>query len=162
MTIEPGDTFPDIQLRMMTQDGVRSQSTHEIFAGKRVVLFGVPGAFTPTCSDKHLPGFLMNASEIRDAGADLIACVGVNDAFVMHAWAKARNVGDRILMLADGNADLARALGLEFDASRFGEGIRSKRYAAILDNLEIEELAVEPEGGLTVSSAEAILERLRA
>jgi peroxiredoxin len=157
VTIRVGDTFPDVQLQMMEEREPRSISTRELFAGKRVLLFAVPGAFTPTCSDEHLPGYLMKADEILARGIDLIACVAVNDAYVMQAWGRARNVGQRILMLADGSADLARALGLELDASNFGMGLRSQRYAVVLRSNTVEILQVEVDTKLNLSSAEAIL-----
>lgn len=158
MAIQVGDTFPDIKLQIAEQQGPKSISTHELFGGKRVLLFSVPGAFTPTCSDEHLPGYLMRSDEIVAQEIDLIACVAVNDVFVMQAWSRARNVDGRVLMLADGNGDLARALELELDASAFGMGKRSQRYAAVLQSNVIEILQVEPDAGLKVSSADAMLE----
>ena len=160
MSIQVGDSLPDSSVTMMTAEGVRGVSVRQLFAAKRVVLFAVPGAFTPTCSDKHLPGFIMKAEEIKLQGVDLIACLAVNDAFVMHAWAKARNVGDRLLMLADGNGDLTRALGLELDATSSGMGHRSRRYAAVLEDNVVRHLYLEPGSELTVSSAEAVLQEL--
>ncbi len=157
MTIQVGDVFPDVKLQIIEARGPQSISTRNLFESRRVLLFGVPGAFTPTCSDEHLPGYLMKADEILAQGIDTIACVAVNDAYVMHAWGRARNVGDRILMLGDGNGDLTRALGLELDASRFGMGSRSQRYAALLRSNVVEVLQVETGPGLTVSSAEAML-----
>ena len=157
MTIRVGDTFPDIKLQIMEGHRPKSISTRSLFHGKRVLLFAVPGAFTPTCSDEHLPGYLMKAEEIIARGVDMIACVAVNDAYVMQAWGKARNVGQRILMLADGSADLARALGLELDASNFGMGLRSQRYAVVLRSNTVEILQVEVDAKLNLSSAEAIL-----
>ncbi len=157
MNVQIGDAFPDVKLDRMTPQGPESVPIHALFAGKRVVLFGVPGAFTPTCSDRHLPGFLMRAEEIFAKGIDTIACVAVNDIFVMEAWGRARNVGDRILMLADGNGELARALGLELDASAFGMGLRSQRYAAVLQSNVVEIVQVEAGAELKVSSAEAML-----
>lgn len=146
----------------MTAEGVRSLETAEVFGGKRVVLFGVPGAFTPTCSDTHLPGYQLRAQEIRETGVDTIACVAVNDVFVMDAWGKARGVGDDILMLADGNGDFTRALGLELDGSGFGLGSRSQRYAALVEDGVLLMLEIEPGPGVTVSAAEAILSSLHA
>jgi peroxiredoxin len=137
-------------------------STAELCAGKRAVIFGVPGAFTPTCSDDHLPGFVARAADLRAAGADVIACVSVNDAFVMAAWGTSRNVGDDVLMLADGNGELARALGLEIDLSAYGMGPRSRRFAAIVDDGTVELLNVENGPGVEVSSAETVLAALSA
>lgn len=160
MPIQVGTPVPDITLKAMTENGIKDVKTSEILNGKKVVLFAVPGAFTPTCNDTHLPGFLVNADKIKAAGADTIACVAVNDPFVMGAWAKANNVGDDILMLADGNGELARAMDLSLDITRFGMGYRSRRYAAIIDDGVIQTLNVEPAGEVGVSSAETILEAL--
>ena len=160
MSLNTGDSIPDLEVGIMTAEGVQKSSIHSLFAGKKVVLFSVPGAFTPTCSDKHLPGFIMKAEEIKARGVDLIACIAVNDTYVMHAWGKARNVGDRILMLADGNGDFAGAMGLELDLTSAGMGRRSQRYAALIQDNEIEALWVEPGAGLEVSSAEAVLAAL--
>lgn len=160
MAPKPGDPFPDVTLATMTANGIEQVSTGELFRDKRVVLVAVPGAFTPTCNDTHLPGFLIRKDELKAKGVDLIACVSVNDPFVMNAWGKASKVGDDILMLADGNGTLANALGLELDASRFGMGKRSRRYAAIVDHGKIELLNVEPAGEVGVSSAETVLAAL--
>ncbi len=160
MTIAIGDTVPAATLNTLTADGVRSISTAELFGGKKVVLFAVPGAFTPTCSDAHLPGFLVRAGEIKAKGVDTIACVSVNDAFVMDAWGRDRGAGEEILMLADGNGDFARALGLELDATGFGMGHRSRRYAAVVDDGVVRMLGVEDGPGVGVSSAEAVLKAL--
>jgi peroxiredoxin len=157
MAIEVGQKIPDMKLKMADGEEV---STTELFRGKKAVLFAVPGAFTPTCSDYHLPGFIDNADAIKAKGVDLLACVAVNDHFVMAAWAKARQTGDKILMLADGNGDLARALGLEMDARPFGLGIRSKRYAAVIEDGVIKELKVDQPGKLEMSTAEEILKAL--
>ena len=162
MSIGIGDRIPDVKLRTMTGEGVRTLDTAELFDGKRVVLFAVPGAFTSTCSDVHLPGYQLRAPEIKATGVDTVACVAVNDVFVMDAWAKARGVGDDVLMLADGNGDLARALGLELDGRAFGIGIRSRRYAALVDDGVVQMLEVEEGAGVTVSSAEAVLGSLRS
>lgn len=162
MSIQIGDPIPDVNLSTMTDEGVRSLTAAEIFDGKRVVLFAVPGAFTPTCSDTHLPGYQLRESEIRESGVDVIACVAVNDVFVMDAWGEARGVGDKVLMLADGNGDFTRALGLELDGSGFGLGTRSRRYAALVENGVVSALDVEEGPGVTVSSAEEMLARLRA
>jgi glutaredoxin/glutathione-dependent peroxiredoxin len=157
MAIEIGQKIPDVKLK--TADG-QEISTTELFRGKKVVLFAVPGAFTPTCSDYHLPGFVDHAAEIRGKGVDLIACVGVNDHFVMGAWAKAKETGDKILMLADGNGDLARAMGLEADSRPWGMGLRSRRYAAVLEDGVIKDLKLEQPGRLEVSTAEEVLRGL--
>ena len=135
-------------------------TTADVFAGKTVVLFSLPGAFTPTCSDYHLPGFVEQAGAIKAKGVDLIACVAVNDHYVMEAWAKARDVGDKILMLADGNGDFARAMGLEQDSSRFGLGLRSRRYCALIEDGVVKALHVDQPGRFEVSSAEKVLEGL--
>jgi glutaredoxin/glutathione-dependent peroxiredoxin len=157
MAIEVGQKIPDMKLKMADGEDV---STTELFRGKKAVLFAVPGAFTPTCSDYHLPGFVENADEIKAKGVDLIACVAVNDHFVLAAWAKARQTGDKILMLADGNGDFARALGLEMDARSFGLGIRSKRYAAVIEDGMVQSLKVDQPGKLEMSTAEEILKAL--
>lgn len=160
MAIQVGDKVPEVTLSTMTREGPRAIATSEIFEGKRAVLFAVPGAFTPTCSDYHLPGFLEYADRIRSRGIDLIACTAVNDVFVMDAWAQAREVGDKVLMLADGNGDFARAMGLEMDSSRFGMGKRSRRYAAVVDNGVVKQLFVDQPGALEVSAAESVLAAL--
>lgn len=160
MTIQIGDRVPEATLRRWTDDGMQTISTGELLGGKKVVLFAVPGAFTPTCNDTHLPGFLVHSDEIKARGVDEIVCVAVNDAFVMAAWAKATNAGDHILMLSDGNGELAAAMGLALDASGFGMGGRSKRYAAILDDGVVSYLGVEPGKEVGVSSADAVLENL--
>ena len=160
MTIKVGDKIPSAKLRVMTSDGPKDISTDEIFKGKKVVLFALPGAFTPTCSAKHLPGFVQNAESIRGKGVDTIACLSVNDAFVMGAWGKDQKVGDKVMMLADGNAEFSRALGLENDFSGYGMGVRSKRYAMVVDNGVVKALNVEKPGAFEVSSAEAILKAL--
>jgi glutaredoxin/glutathione-dependent peroxiredoxin len=157
MAIEIGQKIPDVKLK--TVDG-QDISTTELFRGKKVVLFGVPGAFSPTCSDYHLPGFIDHADDIRAKGVDTIACVGVNDHFVMGAWAKARETGDKILMLADGNGDLARAMGLESDSRPWGMGFRSRRYAAVIEDGVIKDLKVDQPGRLEASAAEEVLKRL--
>ncbi len=156
MTIEVGNKIPKAILRRKTDDGVEQITTHELFAGKKVALFAVPGAFTPTCSAKHVPGYVGHADAFGDKGIDLIACVSVNDAFVMDAWGKDRQVGDKVMMLADGNADFTRAVGLELEGSALG-GTRSQRYAMIIDDGTVTYLAVEPNPGLDVSAAEKVL-----
>ncbi len=160
MAIQVGEKIPNVKLKAVTPDGVKDLSTAEIFSGKRVVLFALPGAFTPTCSAQHLPGFVANAAQIRAKGIDTIACLSVNDAFVMDAWAKDRDVGAAVLMLADGNADFTRAVGLELDGSSFGMGTRSQRYAVVVKDGVVEALHVEKPMKFEVSSAEAILKSL--
>jgi glutaredoxin/glutathione-dependent peroxiredoxin len=160
MAIAVGDKIPSAKLKTMTAEGPKDISTDDIFNGKKVVLFAVPGAFTPTCSAKHLPGFVEKAAEIKGKGVDTIACLAVNDAFVMGAWGKAQNTGDKILMLADGAAAFTKQLGLELDLTGPGMGVRSKRYAMIVDNGVVKALSVEAPGAFEVSSAEAILKAL--
>jgi len=157
MAIEIGQKIPDVKLKMTDGQDI---STTELCRGKKVVLFAVPGAFTPTCSDYHLPGFIDYADDIRAKGVDTIACVGVNDHFVMGAWAKARETGDKILMLADGNGDLARAMGLESDSRPWGMGFRSRRYAAVVEDGVIKDLKVDQPGRLEVSAAEEVVKGL--
>ena len=160
MTIQVGDTFPSINLTTMTDEGQNPVSMAEISSGKKVVLFAVPGAFTPTCSVQHLPGFLEKNSDLKEKGVDVIACVSVNDPFVMKAWGEDRNVGDDVMMLSDGNGEFTAAIGLEMDGSGFGLGTRSQRYAMIIDDGVVSALNVEPGPGLDVSSAETILGQL--
>ena len=160
MAIKAGEKIPDIELQIAKPDGIEKVKTGELFAGKKSVLFAVPGAFTPTCSAKHLPGFVDRADEIRSKGVDQIVCVAVNDAFVMAAWGKDRGTGDKIVMLADGSAELAQALDLTMDGSNFGMGLRSQRYAAIIDDGVVSALFVEKPMKFEVSSAEAVLQQL--
>ena len=160
MAIQVGDKFPDIKLQIATQNGIENATTGDLLAGKKVVLFAVPGAFTPTCSAKHLPGFIDRADEIRSKGVDSILCLSVNDAFVMDAWAKDRGAGDKVVMVADGSRELTKLLGLEMDGSKFGMGLRSQRFAAILDDGVVTALHVEAPMKFEVSSAEAILAAL--
>ena len=162
MSINVGDRMPAGEFYVTTESGPGKLSTAELFAGKKVVLFGVPGAFTSTCSKSHLPGFVTAASALREAGVDTIACVSVNDAAVMHAWGLDRNVGDDVLMLADGNADYARALGLDVDISAFGMGVRSQRFAIIADDGVVTHLAIDEPGKFEVTSADAMLQALQA
>jgi len=158
MAIQVGDRVPDVALLTLDPQGQpRPVSTAELFRGKRAVLIAVPGAFTPTCSDHHLPGYVLRAEEILAKGVELIACVAVNDPFVMGAWGKARGTGGKVLMVADGNGDFARAMGLEVDLSRFGLGRRSQRYAALVEDGTVRALHVEQPGKLEVSTADAIL-----
>jgi peroxiredoxin len=158
MSMTIGNTIPSLQLKYAGEKGPADITTDEIFKGKKVVLFAVPGAFTPTCSMAHLPGFVVNVDAIKAKGVDTVVCMAVNDAFVMGAWSKAQNA-EHILMLADGNAEFTRALGLELDGTGFGMGIRSKRFAMIVNNGVIELLNVD-ETALEKSSAEAILAAL--
>ncbi len=160
MAIAVGDKIPSAKLKTMTAEGPKDISTDDIFNGKKVVLFAVPGAFTPTCSAKHLPGFVEKAAEIKGKGVDTIACLAVNDAFVMGVWGKAQNTGDKVLMLADGAAAFTKQLGLELDLTGPGMGVRSKRYAMVVDNGTVKALQVEAPGAFEVSSADAILKAL--
>lgn len=153
MTIKQGDTLPAGKLRTMTAEGPKELSTDEIFKGKKVVLFSVPGAFTPTCSKQHLPSYLINYDKIKAQGVDTIACMAVNDPFVMDAWGKEKGVGDKILMLADGNAEYAKQLGLELDASKFGLGTRGKRFSMVVNDGKVESLNID-ESGYGLSGAE--------
>lgn len=158
MSIQIGDRIPQATLNVL-KDGVQAINTDEIFGGKNVVLFSVPGAFTPTCSAKHLPGFVEKLDEFKARGID-VACVSVNDAFVMGAWAKHQNVPDELMMLADGNGAFAKALGLELDASPFGMGLRSKRFALYAEDGVVKKIQIEAPGEFKVSSAEAVLAAL--
>ena len=160
MAIAVGDSIPDVQLMTMTKDGPRPISSTDALGKGKVVVFAVPGAFTPTCSDHHLPGFVMRADAIRAKGVDSIACLSVNDPFVMGAWGRDQEVGDRVTMLADGNGDFTRAVGLELDGSGFGLGTRSQRYAAILEDGVVTSIFVEQKPGLDVSSAASVLAAL--
>ena len=160
MAIAVGDRIPSVTLKTMVDGNMQDVKTDEIFAGKKVVLFAVPGAFTPTCSKQHLPGFVAKAAEIKARGVDSIVCVSVNDAFVMGAWGADVGVGDAVTLLADGNGDLAKALGLDFDGSGICFGLRSQRYAAIVEDGVVTKLAVEKPMKFEVSSADAILAAL--
>jgi peroxiredoxin len=161
MAIKAGESLPlDLKLKEMGESGLKDVSIGDIFKGKKVVLFAVPGAFTPTCSMKHLPGFLEHAAAIRAKGVDDIVCLSVNDAFVMGAWGKANNAAGKVRMLADGNGDFTKAVGLSVDASGFGMGSRSQRYAMIVSDGKVQELLLEPGPGLSVSSAESVLSKL--
>lgn len=159
MTIRIGDRIPSAVLSQMSEQGPQPVTTTEYFAGRKVVLFSVPGAFTPTCSAYHLPGFIEHADDFSSKGIDVIACVAVNDVFVMHAWGKSAKVNG-IDMLADGNGDFAEALGLEMDGSAFGMGKRSKRFALVADDGIVTQLLVEAPGDFRVSSAESVLATL--
>jgi peroxiredoxin len=162
MTIAVGDRIPDIELWKVTDSkgGFAPVRTADVLGMGKVVLFAVPGAFTPTCSDHHLPGFVLRAEEIRAKGVDTIACLSVNDPFVMGAWSRDRKVSDTVVMLADGNGEFTCAVGLEMNGSAVGLGTRSQRYAAIIEDGVVTALFVEPERGLTVSSAESLLSAL--
>ena len=160
MAIAVGDRIPDVKVFTFGDKGPESVTSAELLGHGTVVLFGVPCAFTPTCSDHHLPGFVSRADELRAKGADSIVCVSVNDPFVMEAWGQDQNVGKNVVMLADGNGELTAAMGLTMDGSGFGLGARSQRYAAILRDGVVSWLAVEPGPGLNVSSAEEVLAAL--
>ncbi len=161
MTIQVGDRLPAGQFGVMGTDGPESLSTEELFGGRKVVLFCVPGAFTPTCSARHLPGFVDHADALRERGADTIACLAVNDVFVMSAWGKAGGADGKVVMLADGNGEYARALGLELDASGFGMGMRAQRFSMIVNDGVVTQLNIEPAAGdVGISSAEATLDQL--
>ncbi len=161
MTIAPGATLPEATFVTMTAEGPLPMTTNDVFAGRKVVLFAVPGAFTPTCHNEHLPGFLSNAEAIKQKGVDTIACIAVNDVFVMDAWAKASGIGSEILMLADGNGDFAKATGLDLDGSGLGMGVRSRRYAMIVDDGTMTALNIEETPGTAdASGAAAILSLL--
>jgi glutaredoxin/glutathione-dependent peroxiredoxin len=160
MTIKAGDRMPEGKFKTMGDKGPQDLTTAQLFDGKRVVLFSVPGAFTPTCDAKHLPGYLELADKLRAKGVDTIACMAVNDVFVMNAWGKASNVAGKVLMLADGNGDYARALGLELDGKGFGMGMRGQRFAIVVDKGVAKQVDIEAPGQFKVSAAEAVLAQL--
>jgi glutaredoxin/glutathione-dependent peroxiredoxin len=161
MAIAVGDKLPDVTFRQMTADGPQEVTTTDFFTGRKVVLFAVPGAFTPTCSNQHVPGFIANAEAIKAKGVDAIVCVSVNDAFVLGAWEKQLDANGVIVFFADGNADFTRAIGLELDGSGIGLGPRSQRYAMVVDNGMVQSLVVEPAPGQAEETgAEAILAKL--
>ena len=160
MTIKAGDKMPEGAFTRMTKDGPQKMTTEQLFAGKTVVLFSVPGAFTPTCDAKHLPGFVELADQIKAKGVDTIACTAVNDVFVMNAWGKHAKVGDKILMLADGNGEYAKALGLELNATAHGMGMRGQRFALIVKDGVATQVNVEAAGDFKVSAAEYVLGQL--
>ncbi|GAB4138085.1 MAG: peroxiredoxin [Sphingomonadales bacterium] len=160
MTIKTGDKIPSATLHKMTDSGPTAVSTDDYFAGKKVALFSVPGAFTPTCSAKHLPSYVEKAAELKAKGVDEIACIAVNDAFVMNAWGKAQNADGSVTMLGDGNGELTKALGLEMDGSKFGLGQRGQRFSMVVDNGVVTELNVEAPGEYKISSAEHMLTQL--
>jgi peroxiredoxin len=160
MTIKAGERMPAGKFKLMGESGPQDLTTAQLFDGKRVVLFSVPGAFTPTCNAKHLPGFVNQAAAMRAKGIDTIACMAVNDVFVMNAWGKSANAGEAVMMLADGNGEYARALGLELDATGFGMGKRGQRFAIVVDNGVASKVNVEAPGEFKVSAAEYVLGQL--
>jgi peroxiredoxin len=160
MTITVGDKVPTATLMEMRDGAPRAIKTDELFAGKKVVLFALPGAFTPTCSAKHLPGFIQHAAAFAEKGINTIACLSVNDAFVMGAWGNSAGAGDKVMMLADGNADFTKTLGLEMDATKYGMGLRSQRYAMLVEDGVVKQLYVEEPGAYEVSSAEYVLKKI--
>lgn len=160
MTISVGDNIPSVTLQKMGEKGPENISTDELFAGKKVVLFALPGAFTPTCSAAHLPGYVVQSDDLFAKGVDQIICLSVNDAFVMDAWGKQQNVEDRVLMAADGSADFSKAIGLDWDLSERGFGIRSQRYAMVVENSVVTHLHIEEPGKFEVSDAQSILNLL--
>jgi peroxiredoxin len=160
MAIKVGDALPDVTLKEMGEGGPKDVSVRDLTKGRKVVFFAVPGAFTPTCSMKHLPGFVDRAGDLKSKGVDEIVCLSVNDPFVMGAWGKDQHAGGKVRMLADGNGEFTRAVGLEMDGSAFGLGKRSQRYAMIVKDGRVADLLVEPGPGLNASSAEAVLGRL--
>ena len=160
MGVQVGDSIPEATMNIMGDKGPQQITTADIFSGKKVVLFSVPGAFTPTCSNQHLPGFIDNAAAIKAKGVDEIICMSVNDAFVMKAWGQDRGAGDDVRLIADGNAEFAKALGLEMDGTGIGFGTRSQRFALIAENGVVTKLAVEEPMKFDVSSADAILAAL--
>ncbi len=159
MAIQEGDKLPEATMHTMQEGKPTAVTTNDLFAGKKAVVFAVPGAFTPTCSQAHLPGYVVHADAIKAKGVDSVICISVNDAFVMDSWGKDRNA-EEILMVGDGNGDFTRAMGLEMDGSGFGLGTRSQRYAMIVDDGTVSKLVVEEPGQFEVSKAEAILELL--
>ncbi len=157
MSISVGDKLPSTTFATMTDGGPEQVQSDDFFAGRRVALFSVPGAFTPTCSAKHLPGFIAKAEELKAKGIDEIACTAVNDPFVMGAWAKSAEAGDTVKMLADGNGDFVKAIGLEMDGSKFGLGTRGQRFSMVVNDGVVEQLNVEQPGDFKLSSAEHML-----
>lgn len=160
MAIKVGDPIPDVKLMTMTSEGPRPVQSTDVLGQGKVVLFAVPAAFSPGCSEYHLPGFVVRADDIRGKGVDTIACISVNDAWVMGAWGEDQSVDDKVVMLADGDGDFTAAMGLEFDGRGFGVGVRSQRYAAIIEDGVVKELLVEPSPSVDVSSAESVLAKL--
>jgi peroxiredoxin len=160
MTINVGDKVPSATLMKMTADGPAPVATDELFGGRTVALFSVPGAFTPTCSAKHLPGFIEHADEIRGRGIDEIVCISVNDVFVMNAWGKSSGANDKVTLLADGNGDFVKAIGLTMDGTKFGMGVRGQRFSMLVKDGKVAQLHVEEPGAFKVSSAEYLIEQL--
>jgi peroxiredoxin len=160
MAIKVGDKMPSGTLTLVTKDGPQKIGADEFFKGKKVVLFSVPGAFTPTCDAKHLPGFVEKAADLRGKGVDTVACIAVNDAFVMKAWGKAQGCEGKVEMIADGNAEYTKTLGLDFDASGFGMGTRGQRFALIVEDGVVKQVNVEAKGEFKVSSADFVIEQL--
>lgn len=160
MTIKVGDKIPSVTLKHMEESGPKDITTDELFKGKKVLLFAVPGAFTPACSAQHLPGYIQNAEQIKAKGIDTIACIAVNDVFVMDAWGKSQNADNKVLMLADGDGEFAKATGLELDLNGKGLGMRSRRYAMVVEDGIVQILELEEGGKLEISTAEKLLEKL--
>ena len=160
MAIKVGDKVPSVTLRYLTSEGVKAVPSEEFFAGKKVVVFGLPGAYTRTCSSRHLPGYVTSADTLRKKGIDAVACLSVNDAFVMGAWGKEHGAPGKVTMLGDGSAEFTKAIGLDLDRTEAGMGIRSQRYSMVVENGIVTELNIEPSGQYGVSSAEAMLEKL--
>ena len=160
MTIQVGDSIPSATLNIMTADGPSAITTDDIFKGKTVALFGLPGAFTPTCSAQHLPGFVANADALKAKGVDSIVCLAVNDVFVMGAWGKDQNVGDKVTLVADGSAQFTKAVGLELDLIERGLGLRCQRFSMVVDDGVVKSLNIDPAGTFEATSAEKILEQL--
>lgn len=160
MTIQVGDKIPSVKLMHMGAGGPEAVISDELFKGKKAVVFGVPGAFTPTCSAKHLPGFIEHADELRSKGVDVIVCTAVNDVFVMNAWGKDQGAGDKVLMVADGDADFAKATGLELDLTGKGLGLRNQRFAMVVDDGVVKALMVDPGGKFETTGADSVLKAL--
>ncbi|MDX1710381.1 MAG: peroxiredoxin [Rhodovibrionaceae bacterium] len=161
MSIQIGDRIPSVKLKHLTAEGMEEVSTDDLFAGKKVVMFGLPGAYTPTCSAKHMPGFIDKLDALKDKGVDAVLCLSVNDPFVMKAWGEDQGASGKVDLLPDGNAELTKAMGLDFDGSGAGLGTRSKRFAMVVEDGVVKHVAVEDApGGMEVSSAEKVLEAL--